>query len=429
MKNKLSLAANQKVLGTLEFDSREDTFDLTYDKDWMSEGFPLSPHLPLNATASSITIKRFLENLFPEGKNLELLLEEYRIGRGHTFRLLQILGNETTGALQFLPETRYTQNTSFRKVSEEELIERLNKKNKESIAIWDGKPRLSVAGVQDKLPMTILSSGEMGFGEGDLASTHILKFQKEDPDSPSLVLNEYFCMKLAERIKLPVADVTYKRLGKHPVLFVKRFDRQLISDENVLRFHVIDGCQALDLPSTHKYERNYGSGRDVAHIRDGANMKMLLEFTSHCETPAAAILTTLQWVLFNLCISNADAHAKNISYFIDRKGIRITPFYDLVNVSMYPKFEQELAMSIGDEFKSEEIFAFQLAEFCRDLGLNKRILVQQLKKIATKIIDELDQISLPVLTEEENSFIARLKESIRARGNHFLTCSKEVSKL
>jgi serine/threonine-protein kinase HipA len=56
--------------------------------------------------------------------------------------------------------------------------------------IWEGKPRLSVAGVQQKLPIARLKD-KFGFGEGDIASTHILKFAK--PDS-TLILNEYLSM-------------------------------------------------------------------------------------------------------------------------------------------------------------------------------------------------------------------------------------------
>jgi serine/threonine-protein kinase HipA len=63
-------------------------------------------------------------------------------------------------------------------------------------------------------------------------------------------------MKLALRIKLPVARVRLKRFGE-PVLLVKRFDRQL-TEEGVERLHVIDGCQMLDLPPTYKYERPFG---------------------------------------------------------------------------------------------------------------------------------------------------------------------------
>ncbi len=55
----------------------------------------------------------------------------------------------------------------------------------------------------------------LGFGEGDLASTHILKFGTK-PDM-HLVINEFICMELARMAKLPVAPVSLARYGE-PVL-------------------------------------------------------------------------------------------------------------------------------------------------------------------------------------------------------------------
>ncbi|WP_288739428.1 hypothetical protein [uncultured Rheinheimera sp.] len=49
-------------------------------------------------------------------------------------------------------------------------------------------------------------------------------------------------------------------------LLVKRFARKYDPRAGrLLRQHVIDGCQALDLPRYYKYERNLGDGWGVAH--------------------------------------------------------------------------------------------------------------------------------------------------------------------
>ena len=72
---------------------------------------------------------------------------------------------------------------------------------------------------------------------------------------------------------------------------VKRFDR-LYTDDQVERLHVIDGCQMLNFPSTYKYERNFGSSRDVKEIRHGASFSKLFEATALCEVPAKAKLVS-----------------------------------------------------------------------------------------------------------------------------------------
>jgi serine/threonine-protein kinase HipA len=63
--------------------------------------------------------------------------------------------------------------------------------------------------VQEKLPILFMRDGSMGFGEGELASTHILKFGKR-PDM-HMVVNEFLCMELAPAVKLPVARVALAR--------------------------------------------------------------------------------------------------------------------------------------------------------------------------------------------------------------------------
>ena len=83
-------------------------------------------------------------------------------------------------------------------------------------------------------------------------------------------------MRLAAACGLEVATVQLRHLPE-PVLMVERFDRRTVAGngntgETVDRLHVMDGCQALGLPVDAKYERLYGSGRDVKHIRDGARL-------------------------------------------------------------------------------------------------------------------------------------------------------------
>lgn len=430
--NNLVVSIEDTRVGVLHFNVDEDRFSFIYEENWKKSGFPLSPVIPLGSQGSSVSIRRYLENQFPEGRGLEILLEEFRVGRNNIFRIIQLIGNESTGALRFSDEkSEITQTPSFRELTDDELIERLNDRNKKGLVFWDGKPRLSVAGVQDKLPVTILANKKMGFGDGSIASTHILKFQKQDQLVPHLVMNEYFCMKLAKAVGIEVADVEFKRFGPHPVLIVKRFDRILKNDQLVERRHIVDGCQALDLPSSHKYERNFGSSRDVKHIRDGASLKKLFDFCLKCEMPASAILKTMNWVILNLCLSNADSHAKNISYYIDRRGIFLTPTYDLVNISVYPDLEQDLAMAIGDEFKREEIMAFQLKEFCEECNIQERLFIQQFRKIGKNILNELDKVETQPLglTDEETQFVKNLRNNIQNQTKKFLKIIEEIPKL
>ncbi|WP_351123821.1 HipA domain-containing protein [Shewanella sp. T24-MNA-CIBAN-0130] len=323
--------------------------------------------------------------------------------------------------MTFLPSLEEEHNQpSFRILEEEELITRLDNKEEFGLLIWDDKPRLSVAGVQDKLNVFIDEKGTIGFGDGSLCSTHILKFEKRN--CPNLVLNEFFCMKLSNAVGLPTADVEYRHFGPHPSLIVKRFDRKYVANSNkVMRRHVIDGCQALNLPRDYKYERNLGDGRDVQHIRDGASLVKLFEFTEHMSSPIESKQWLINWQLFNLMISNYDSHGKNVSLFFDRNNARFTPAYDLVNIALFPQFKHMLAMAMGDEFDPNDIHAYQLADFAETCGIDKKLLSRLLTELANKVIKQLSTESLIESLKTQSHFSANDIKYFQQLSDNILT--------
>jgi serine/threonine-protein kinase HipA len=423
--------SDQKVAEIL-FLEDTDEFKLIYEPNWIRDGFPISPCLGFKSHFKSIDIKRFLEGLFPEGNALEELLELFRLTQKSTYRITRLIGKDTTGALRFIDENDIDKmsKTTFRKLEEEELALRLDKRATEGLGLWDGSIRLSVAGVQDKLPVMIKENGEMGFGEGDFASTHILKFQKLSEKIPHLVLNEYFCMKLAKLIKINVAEVDYILVRNHPVLKVTRFDRKQ-SESKVERLHIVDACQALGLPTSYKYERNLGSGRDVEMVRDGVSFKRIFNFLNLTSNPVKSKLDLINWMIFNLIVTNSDAHGKNISFFINKKGISLTPFYDIVNISIYAELENELAMAIGGEFDPHEIMAFQLIEFCNQCNLAPRLISNQLKNTLKDITSKLSLVELPqkAQNKDEQEFWNQLILIVEERIAHFTAVLPEILNL
>jgi len=426
MPEQLTISLNREPLGTLTLQGKSDRYDLQYAASWQEKrGFAVSPHLPL-AGSKSDAVKRFLANLLPEGKWLEELSIDNQISKGNIFGLIAVLGEETTGALtfQFSGRDAHPEKTTFRPISRAELQERIEHRQQISIARWDNKPRLSIAGVQDKLPVLIMQNGAMGFGEGDLASTHILKFGKR-PDM-HLVVNEYLCMKLARLLKLPVADVFIERLGE-PVLVVKRFDRSL-SHRQVERLHLIDGCQMLDLPPTYKYERPFGKSGEGAKIRTGASLAQLFASCYRCRIPAAAAKGLLHWFLFQLLIGNNDAHAKNISFFINKNGLEIAPAYDLLNIAIYGnEYDQDLAMAVGDSFLRSEVFAYQMAEMCEDCKLPQRQVSTSLKTLCLALLKNLDKLLPdPTLSKVEELFALELIDMLRNNATRFLEIAGEL---
>src|SRR3990167_4535661 len=406
---------------------QDDQIFLKYTQDWQKSGYAISPHLLLSDEIPTVNIQRYLRNLFPEGEVLDTLLTNLHLSKANTFGIIRTLGADTSGSLLFLPSGQSVPtSSSFRVITSAEIERRLDERDEYSLIIWDGKPRLSMAGVQDKINVSINTDDQMGFGEGKLISTHILKFEKQKLSH--LVINEYVTMQLARQCGMQVANVELKRFGKYPTLLIERFDRKLISSNEVMRRHVIDGCQALNLPPEYKYERNFGSGRDVAHIRDGASLAKLFDFANKCTNPAETKSKMLDWVLFNLLIYNYDAHGKNISFFVGKHGMSLTPFYDLVNIKMYPQFENEMAMVLGDDFDGETIRAYQLADFADNCQLSRPYLVKQLKNMAPTLLLALDKNNIfdVACNEQEKHYLEQYQQMVRKRCEYFLEQADEI---
>lgn len=425
----LTINLDRRHLGKIILEEKSEQYGLEYAPSWLDGGgFPVSPHLKPGESASE-SVKRFLANLLPEGRWLEELSVSSHISRSNVFGLIAAIGAETAGALSFMmgEEPKGGISTSFRPVTSDELTGRISQRQNVSIAVWDGKPRLSVAGVQDKLPLLIRADGQMGFGEGELASTHILKFGTAR--ALHLVINEYICMQLARIIKLPVAEVALARFGE-PVLVVRRFDRELTGD-TVVRRHLIDGCQMLDLPPTYKYERPFGKGGDAAVIRSGANLPDLFASCRLCRVPAAAIRDMLNWVLFQILIGNSDAHGKNISFFVGAGGIDMAPAYDLLNLDMYStQYDRDFSMAIGDAFAPEDISPWELAEMCERCNLQKRLVANTLTILSGKLLKAMDVIDLsPLLPGEETEFAGELIAAIRKNVERYLPYAKQLPKM
>ncbi len=424
--NSIDVQFNHEPIGLLSIEGKDEIYSLEYNDAWQEEGFALSPHLPLSQTLSSGVIKRFLENLLPEGKGLDDLTAFTHISKNNIFGLIQALGFETSGALSFGTQEE-NQDARFREISDKELGRRIDEIEERSITVWDKKPRLSLAGVQEKLPV-LIRDDVIGLADGTLSSTHILKFQTRRHEH--IVVNEYFCMRLARACKLNVASVSLKRFGSHPVLIVERFDR-VVKQSSVERLHVIDGCQMLDLPPSYKYERNFGSGRDVREVREGASFTKLFETTALCQIPATAKLQILDWALFNLIIGNSDAHGKNISYFVNKAGISLAPYYDLLSIVMHEGVEHDLAMAYGNEFNINEVKGYALRTFCEETSLKPQLVSMRLKMLCTEVKRniELEVITPSELTVPELEFITKTKKLIMQRASKLLVYSTEMSKV
>jgi len=440
----LYLWADGRQVATLGYEPLNDRWSLEYDHDWVDapEAFPLSPALPLVAPTAGYAagaVKRFVENLLPEGRALDITATTYHVSKSNIFALINALGTETTGAFRFWragEEPPSIAATPPREVTRDELNQRLAERDAIPLAVWDGKVRMSIAGVQDKLMVyldrPLDEGGRMFLVEPPLASTHILKPEPGRTATPHLVVNEHFCMSLAKRMGLPVAEVSIYRTPQ-PVLVVSRFDRLVLNEDTgpvVQRLHIIDACQASDLPATYKYERNFGSGEHVRNIREGVSFEVLFDRVEQTVNKAAARLTMLRWALFQFLIGNSDAHGKNFSFFVRRQGLEPAPWYDLVSVVQYPGIDHELAMAYGEAFSLEEVGAFQLSDFAKRCKVDKRLLKREATRLA-KLATEHAPVQAVVddYGGDERAFAAELRDFVVGQAARLTALANDAAKI
>jgi serine/threonine-protein kinase HipA len=446
----LDLFVGQAFVARLMFHPEQDTFSLTYSPTWAADrrGYALSPHLPLDGKASSSSIRRFLENLLPEGRALDVASVHSNIQKNNIFGLIRYLGKETTGAVTFLPagQTPPTLEPRFRELMHSELQERIKRRNEVPFTVWDGRVRMSIAGFQDKLLVNRVGD-RLFLVDGSLSSTHILKPEPLNTALPFMVANEHFCMKLASRMSVRrygqdhVAEVDILRTPD-PVLSIRRFDRRLGTGQFVHgpdgvklpvaeRLHIIDACQATDIAVAAKYERNLGNGKDVAHIRDGASFERLFATRQYLEQPAVGIRRMTMWVVTTLLTGNSDAHGKNLSYYVSRAGLRVAELYDLVSVMQYDsqKLEHELAMAFGDAFKLEDVKSFALADFCERAKVSRSFFARELVALSDiAIVEALAQSADPVYKGEEVTLVKTIADFVIERAKLLRQLANEIPK-
>lgn len=420
----LAVWLDRERVGRLCFDATSNRFAFDYAPGWLADPrrHPLSPALPLEAQATaspdshSAAVRQFFENLLPEGEALDHAAQANGISKANLVGLMLALGKETAGAIRIALDgvddagarADAPAADALREVPPAELSMRIRRRAELPFSVWDGRVRLSIAGYQDKIAVYerdgrwFLVEGS-GLAPGlapSLASTRIVKPQPQRPQLACLPDNEFFCMALARRVGLDAAVARLVHVPE-PVLFVERFDRieRAGPPARVQRLHLIDGCQALGLSAALKYERPYGDGRDVRAIRDGASLSRLFGLLEQGAQPARDRLGLLRWAIFQVLIGNTDAHGKNVSFFFGLDGLRLAPAYDLVCVPALGdvQLSSTFAMAIGDAFAESELTPFEWASFAQGCGLPRKLVAQQLQRLAVATLAALPDCAAAAL--------------------------------
>ncbi len=355
-------------------------FAFQYDVAWLAgeHAVPLSIALPLRSEVyEDDTARPFFANLLPESELRKVIARRLGLSEGNDFALLEAIGGECAGAVSLLPEgVEPAEEGEYQPLSEGELNALVEELPKRPLLAGERGVRLSLAGVQNKLPVFYDEDEDTVYlPKGSAPSLHILK--PPIAHFSHTVENEAFCMQLAQRMGLPVPKVVV--LQKAVSLYlVGRYDREMTPERKVIRQHQEDFCQALGIAPDMKYEKE-----------GGPSLQACFDLVRRVSlTPIVDIKAMLNWVVFNYLIGNADAHGKNISLLFDEQGPVLAPFYDIMSTAVYPELTERLAMKIGGEDRPDWVIERRWEQFAKDVGVKYNIVHQTLIGMSEKLIVE-----------------------------------------
>lgn len=366
--------ANGERVGVLE--DQDDIWSFAYDPQWLASqsAFPLSPAFPLQEEpfvdgSSTRPVQWFFDNLLPEEGMRAALAREAKIDRNDAWGLLGYYGRESAGALTLLGPDDNEPPGGLRPLLFNDLEARIRAMPQRPLTA-NAPKRMSAAGAQPKLLVTMLGKPpacELFEPEGSEPSMQLLKPDSRATGYPHAAINEFFCMRLARAVALPVPGTYFVRVPT-PCYVVDRFDRDRTIHPS-RRLHVIDAAQLLNFSKDFKY--------------DGANGQKLREAIESTDTRANARLEIFRWAIFNVLVGNGDAHLKNLSFFVTSRGYRLAPFYDIVSTVVYhtrtyqpERGDQwpncELTMPVGDATHFADMSRPNMLMLAEQLGLPAR---------------------------------------------------------
>ncbi len=354
-----------------------------YASDWLSrpDAVALSASLPLQAEPFDDRKTRpFFAGLLPEGQMRRLIAQQFQVSAQNDFALLDHIGGECAGAVTFLEPGQAlpvpTRNDDVQWLSDQEVVAILDELPRRPMLAGQDGLRLSLAGAQDKLPV-VFDGARIGLPLDGTPSSHILKPAIHAVEDS--VINEGFCMALAEAMQLKAAKSKVHCVLDRSFLLVERYDRLIDAKGHRQRLHQEDFCQALGVVPEMKYQNE--GGPDLAQC---------FELVRSATRPSAPqVLRLLDGVIFNALIGNHDAHAKNFSLLYSGrqsgKTPVLAPFYDTLSTAVYPALTLKMAMKIGSKYKFSEVQARHWEQFAEGVGLTKAQAKRRILELAKSL--------------------------------------------
>ncbi len=388
------------------------TFDgawrLEYEPSWEARrsAFPVSMTMPLRSgPVAADRLLPWLANLLPE-THLAEIGQRLKVSPQDIVGLLGHIGRDTAGALSIGQPRR--PGVNLQPVPDAAALERiLDELPAKPFLVGERGVSMSLAGVQEKLPVFVGENGDISIPVDGTPSTHILK-----PDSKRLagsVENEAFCLALTRACGLEAAEATIGVAGRRRYLLVKRYDRFIDPQGEIRRLHQEDLCQLTGHFPSQKYERS-STGR-------GVTLRMMFQAVSDLASPAER-MTLLNAVILNVLICNSDSHAKNYSILIGAGGsAKMAPLYDLMCAAVYPNVDQSLPQGIGGRISAADLHKADWQALAADIGLSGASTVRRVAELAELVAARSEDVASQItdLAGDPARILERVTHRIQKR--------------
>ena len=351
----------------------------------LSLALPIS-RKPIEDRDGKLQVSAFIDGLLPEGNLRRHIATGAGVPVNDTMTLLARVGAECAGAVQILVEGAKPGAGQVRRLTKQEVDSLIG--DLPTYHLPEGTtPQASLAGIQDKVPLVALPSGEWGWPEAGAASTHIIKPEPLGGAVKHLIQTEDWALRVARGAGINAAASRLDRFDEREAIVVIRYDR---SPEGK-RLHQEDFCQALGLDPAAKYESTSEATRLGSRLR-----RIARAAAPRALDPDGFRLALLQAVTFNVVIGNADAHSKNYSVMIGRDGsVSLAPIYDVAPVMYLNPAFKGTGQVVNGKTSIDRINVDDLTAEAASWGMGERRARTAVRSSMERIYSSVERVALP----------------------------------
>ncbi len=377
--NILDVYWGENLVGAFSRAGRNE-YAFKYSDQWIEkeDAKPISLSLPKTSETYDEVAEYFFFNFLPEGFYRERICTALGLGSIDDFGLLSKIGAECAGAISLIQHGQKVEESGYYSLININNIVETNV-DISNIILFEGDDlHFSLAGAQDKVAVKY-DGVNLYRPIGTAPSTHIVKPQNKIFNNT--VELEFFAMKLGDMCGLNVPQVEIKYIKDQPLYIVSRYDRVILQDGTVAKIHQEDFCQALGVDKLNKYQKD-----------GGPSLSTCFSVLNRCAVPHAAKSEFLKMVAFNVCTGNVDFHGKNFSILYSGEKPSLSPCYDLVPVTIYPKCKNtKMSMDIGGAFDINSITVKNIKALADTVNINRRTVSDIFEDVCSNIIDKAPQ--------------------------------------